>query len=57
MDSFDWRNFFSSSDMYDWLQDLQRRHPKEIELFSIGQSVEDRDIIGVKIALKGSKLR
>ncbi|KAF9794650.1 hypothetical protein SFRURICE_016451 [Spodoptera frugiperda] len=57
MDSFDWNNYFRLQDIYEWLQDLEKTYPTEIKLTTIGRSYESREIIAVRIALKGSKMR
>ncbi|XP_026742947.1 zinc carboxypeptidase A 1-like [Trichoplusia ni] len=57
MDSFDWNNFFRLGDIYEWLNDLAQVYPQEMELHSIGKTHENRDIMAVKILLRGSRAR
>ncbi|XP_047994436.1 uncharacterized protein LOC125232721 [Leguminivora glycinivorella] len=56
-DSFTWDSYYRANDIVNWLKDLQSKYPKEIKLFSIGKTAEGRDIMCVKIVLKGSKPR
>ncbi|XP_059047421.1 uncharacterized protein LOC131842868 [Achroia grisella] len=57
MDSFDWRGFYRLDDIYNWLKDLNKMYPTEIQLQSIGRTYENRDILTVRVALRGSKMR
>nr|XP_049704753.1 uncharacterized protein LOC110378813 [Helicoverpa armigera] len=57
MDSFDWYSYYRTEDIYQWLRDLAKAHPSEMELHSIGRTYENRDIMSVRIQLKGSKNR
>ncbi|XP_061721871.1 zinc carboxypeptidase A 1-like [Cydia pomonella] len=51
MESFDWQNYYSVEDIYNWLRDLSDAHPHEVKIDSIGQSVQNRHILAVRIEL------
>ncbi|CAH2094781.1 unnamed protein product [Euphydryas editha] len=55
MDSFDWRSYFRLDDIYNWLQDLNKMHPKSMQLQSIGKTREKRDILAARIVLENAK--
>lgn len=55
MDSFDWRSYFRLDDIYNWLQDLNRMHPKSMQLQSIGKTKEKRDILAARIVVGSTK--
>ncbi|RVE41210.1 hypothetical protein evm_014140 [Chilo suppressalis] len=57
MESFNWQSYFRFKDIHNWLIDLQKMYPKELQLIEIGKSAEGRKIIAVKIILIGSKRR
>ncbi|XP_063387667.1 uncharacterized protein LOC134673597 [Cydia fagiglandana] len=54
MESFDWKNYYSVEDIYNWLRDLSDAHPREVRIQSIGQSIQNRHILAVKIELGAS---
>ncbi|XP_052756712.1 uncharacterized protein LOC113519852 [Galleria mellonella] len=56
-ESFDWQGFYRLNDIYNWLIDLSKLYPAEVQLQSIGRTYENRDILTVRIVLKGSKMR
>lgn len=57
MNTMDWKNFYRLNDIYSWLVDLSEANPSEVSLESIGKSHENRDVMAVKVILKGSKKR
>ncbi|CAH0678980.1 unnamed protein product [Chilo suppressalis] len=57
MESFNWQSYFRFKDIHNWLIDLQKMYPKELQLIEIGKSAEGRKMIAVKIILIGSKRR
>ncbi|KOB64790.1 putative carboxypeptidase A-like protein, partial [Operophtera brumata] len=54
MDTFDWQNYYKIDDIYKWLKDLAMAFPNEVVIESIGKTYENRDILAVKICLRGS---
>ncbi|KAI5642822.1 zinc carboxypeptidase domain-containing protein [Phthorimaea operculella] len=57
MDSFDWTSYFSLKDIYNWYVDLERTYPKEVAILHLGRTDEMREILGLKVVVKGSKRR
>ncbi|XP_013170481.1 PREDICTED: uncharacterized protein LOC106119901 [Papilio xuthus] len=57
MEQFDWRSYFKTIDIYKWLFDLGNEYPQEVYLESIGKTLENRDIIAVRILLGTGKRR
>ncbi|CAB3242719.1 unnamed protein product [Arctia plantaginis] len=55
MDSFDWSDYFRLNDIYNWLKDLEKKHPEAVKLERIGLSHQNRSIIAVKILLNKNK--
>ncbi|XP_063539231.1 zinc carboxypeptidase-like [Cydia strobilella] len=56
-ESFNWDSYYRANDIVNWMMDLKTQYPHEISLFSIGKSLEGRDIMCMKIIFKGSKRR
>ncbi|KAH9643012.1 hypothetical protein HF086_013573 [Spodoptera exigua] len=57
MESFDWNSYFRLDDIYQWLRDMAKNFPEEMEIISIGTTHERREILAVKILLKHSTIR
>ncbi|XP_073950899.1 carboxypeptidase B-like [Choristoneura fumiferana] len=55
--SFDWNSFYRLDDIYNWLDDLVKSYPKDLQLINIGKSLENRDIFAVRLKLQGSMAR
>ncbi|XP_061721872.1 uncharacterized protein LOC133528500 [Cydia pomonella] len=55
--SFNWESYYRAHDIVNWMMDLKTQYPEEISLFSIGKSLEGRDIMCMKMIFKGSKRR
>ncbi|XP_064073997.1 uncharacterized protein LOC113399284 [Vanessa tameamea] len=55
MDSFDWSSYFRLDDIYNWLQDLNKLHPKSMLLMNIGKTTEKRDILAARVVLDKKK--
>lgn len=55
MESFDWSDYYRLNDIYSWLEDLERKYPKAVELQSIGRSHQNRSILAVMILLNKDK--
>ncbi|XP_075987269.1 zinc carboxypeptidase-like [Anticarsia gemmatalis] len=53
--SFDWKNYYRLLDIHWWLKDLARKYPREMKIMSIGKTKERRDILAVKVLLKGAR--
>ncbi|XP_050354410.1 zinc carboxypeptidase A 1-like [Nymphalis io] len=51
MDSFDWSSYFRLDDIYNWMQDLNKLHPKSMQLINIGETKEKRDILVARVVL------
>lgn len=49
VDSFTWEYYHSLEDIYQWISDIAVQNPERVELRTIGQSAEGRDIQAVLI--------
>lgn len=51
-ESFNWTKFQTLEKIYDWLDSLQKKYPKNLEIIIGGSTYEGRQIKGVKISFK-----
>ncbi|XP_068619353.1 zinc carboxypeptidase A 1-like [Battus philenor] len=49
IETFSWKFYHNLEDIYQWMSDVSLRFPNFVELHSIGQSVEGRDIYAIYI--------
>lgn len=54
---YDWNQYNTLNDTYNWLNALQKQNADEIEILTLGKTAEGRPIKVVKVVLKDSKKR
>ncbi|XP_057334997.1 zinc carboxypeptidase-like [Microplitis mediator] len=49
---FDWKNYHTLEEIYDWLDTLAKAYPDKVQIVVAGKTYEGRDIKGVKVSFK-----
>lgn len=55
--AFGWKQYYTITDMYDWLDSMLRQYPRELTNYNIGKTHEKRTIRAVKLSTHPERVK
>lgn len=55
--AFGWKQYYKIDDIYEWLDQMLRRYPRELTNYNIGKTHEKRTIRAIKLSIRPERVK